>query len=199
MNTVRVDGALCNTPVGSPGVCISIKSCEPLLDVLRAQSGNPEVRNYLRKSACGFLGTVPLVCCPQAQRGLTTEQPAPVVQTTPPPPAPVVDGTQELLRPPNCGYSNISFPRVVGGIPAKLGKCFGFLKTIRSLYSSDELATRAKLESRVLLLLNFASSLLPSTTTVLLPSSFARQKEIPRYRLLINLHKKIDTFYIKTH
>lgn len=41
---------------GSPGVCIPIKSCEPVLEALKA-GNKPE-------NTCGFAGLEPIVCCP---------------------------------------------------------------------------------------------------------------------------------------
>lgn len=116
------EGTPCDTPLQTAGTCISIKSCDTLLNLLRTQSNNVEVRNYLRRSACGFVGTTPLVCCPRNETPApsgsgTTESGA---EGTPTSTGRAVN--QDLLRPPKCGFSNVTTARVVGGIPAKLGK-----------------------------------------------------------------------------
>ncbi|XP_017787322.1 PREDICTED: venom protease-like isoform X2 [Nicrophorus vespilloides] len=72
------DGSSCITPYQEPGICKSIKQCDDLLNLLRSRSGDPEVRNYLIKSSCGYVGTDPLVCCPKPnyQTRATTQKPS---------------------------------------------------------------------------------------------------------------------------
>ncbi|KZC09758.1 Venom protease [Dufourea novaeangliae] len=65
--------------------------------------------NYLRASLCFNQPRNPIVCCP-------------LNNTEPPRDGKVVqDNTYGPLYPPQCGYSNASHTRVVGGIPAQLG------------------------------------------------------------------------------
>ncbi|XP_065221064.1 venom protease-like [Planococcus citri] len=45
------------------GTCIPIRSCPPLLTLLNTRGREPVVRNYLRRSQCGWEKSQPLVCC----------------------------------------------------------------------------------------------------------------------------------------
>ncbi|XP_025263601.1 venom protease-like [Camponotus floridanus] len=113
----------CQNPQGRPGICINIKNCAPLLNLLQTNSQNPEIANFLRSSLCGFEGRDPQVCCPTDINGGNTggtentgnnfegEQGRGEITNT-------VYGP---LYPPDCGFSNISLRRVVGGSPAALG------------------------------------------------------------------------------
>ncbi|XP_066595020.1 ovochymase-like [Prorops nasuta] len=53
----------CTTPDQFPGRCISIRQCEPLLNIIRSQPLRPGAIDFLRQSQCGFQGKNPLVCC----------------------------------------------------------------------------------------------------------------------------------------
>ncbi|XP_046615531.1 venom protease-like isoform X1 [Neodiprion virginianus] len=109
---VYFDNIDCTTPSGEGGTCINIRRCQSLLDILLTQ-GNA-AGNYLRSSVCGFEGLDPRVCCPSGSQSMTS---APL--TTP------MAGRQVAsygpLYPNECGLSNATYTRVVGGIPAKLG------------------------------------------------------------------------------
>ncbi|KAJ8926807.1 hypothetical protein NQ314_020653 [Rhamnusium bicolor] len=37
------------------------------MQLLLTQSSNPTVKTYLRSSTCGYIGSTPMVCCPQAR------------------------------------------------------------------------------------------------------------------------------------
>lgn len=56
----------CMTPDNKNGICIKIKSCNPLLNLLQKEKPRPSQAtiNFLRKSHCGFDGNDPVVCCP---------------------------------------------------------------------------------------------------------------------------------------
>ncbi|KAL4709699.1 hypothetical protein ACJJTC_007430 [Scirpophaga incertulas] len=54
----------CTTPDGSNGSCVSISSCPYILDLLRARNRTAEDVAFIRKSSCGFEGSMPKVCCP---------------------------------------------------------------------------------------------------------------------------------------
>ncbi|KAL3290209.1 hypothetical protein HHI36_023568 [Cryptolaemus montrouzieri] len=89
-------------------------------------SNDPGVVALLRKSVCGYEGNTPLVWCP-AQRAKTPDTNNNFVD--PVTSAPQYESTTEqitrnagLLRKPNCGFSNITNSRIVGGVPAKLGE-----------------------------------------------------------------------------
>lgn len=86
-----------------------------LLDLLQSNSKDPQVGNYLRSSVCGFEGSDPQVCCPNdggtgndEDRGSRQE----IVRTEYGPLSPPLD----------CGFSNLTVRRIVGGVPAPLGK-----------------------------------------------------------------------------
>ncbi|KAL0132163.1 hypothetical protein PUN28_000143 [Cardiocondyla obscurior] len=113
-------GNACQTPQGQAGTCISIRSCGMLLNLLKSNQGNPQVANFLRASVCGYLGNDPWVCCPTnidggntggTDNGVDDDRGRKEITNTPYGP----------LYPPNCGYSNVTLRRVVGGEPAALG------------------------------------------------------------------------------
>ncbi|KAK7793675.1 hypothetical protein R5R35_013155 [Gryllus longicercus] len=97
------EGDRCASPEGRPGVCANIRRCAPLLELLRSQRQRPDAADYLRRSVCGYDALDPIVCCPGAD---TRSPPTPA-----PAPAPA----------PECGFSNASHTRVVGGWPAARG------------------------------------------------------------------------------
>lgn len=120
----------CRAPNGEDGLCISLDECDGLKSLLRTQADNPRVRFYLQRSTCGFIGNFPKVCCPSF-RTPATERPIEVTSLattrkteTPATRAPDTgkSGKYEFLRPPNCGNSSIHAGRIVGGVPAKIGK-----------------------------------------------------------------------------
>ncbi|XP_044256479.1 venom protease-like [Tribolium madens] len=121
VNAQVSEGVPCETPDEEYGVCINIYNCTQLINLLVAQQNNPQVRNFLKSSTCGFINTVPLVCCPQPK---TTS--APLISTPKPTPTPVVTDKSNTIttlpQQPHCGLSNHSNTRVVNGQPAKLGE-----------------------------------------------------------------------------
>ncbi|XP_054011033.1 transmembrane protease serine 9-like [Hylaeus anthracinus] len=54
----------CVTPNGVNGICIEIRQCQPLLNILQMQPLQPSAVDFLKQSQCGFSGRDPLVCCP---------------------------------------------------------------------------------------------------------------------------------------
>lgn len=107
---------LCQNPQGRSGVCVNIKNCQELLKLL-SNSQDSTVRNFLRASVCGFEGRDPQVCCPSSRSNGNTGG--------------NVDGDRGSkgtiktaygpLHPPECGYTNVTLRRIVGGEPALLG------------------------------------------------------------------------------
>ncbi|XP_011866109.1 PREDICTED: venom protease-like [Vollenhovia emeryi] len=102
----------CQNPQGQPGTCINIRSCTVLLNLLQSSPQNPQVGNFLRASICGYEGNDPFVCCPSNGGNVDDDD----------------RGRKEItntsygpLYPPNCGFSNITLRRIVGGEPASLG------------------------------------------------------------------------------
>lgn len=122
----------CRTPDGEDGYCVSIKACDSLITLLRTQSGNPRVRNYLQRSTCGFVGATPNVCCSSFRGQTSSPNPnevTPRTTNTPSPNTPVTSApkdteTYRLPSFPECGLGNLTNGRIVGGIPAKLGTVF---------------------------------------------------------------------------
>ncbi|KAL0868195.1 hypothetical protein ABMA27_007736 [Loxostege sticticalis] len=122
----------CQTIDGGVGSCISILQCQPYLKVLKESRTNQKAVQILRQAHCGFEGNNPKVCCPLPGIPATPPTPPPTTTTTtvaPQNPDPQTnpsnldpsDFVPAFPDPPECGYSNASFSRVVGGVPAKLG------------------------------------------------------------------------------
>lgn len=108
----------CYTPNDEYGLCINIKKCDVLIELLKTGSANETVRHFLRSSTCGFIGTTPLVCCPpkpKTSRILGDGNSATSSENT-------SNGNQVTLPSfPDCGSSRKGNTRVVGGMPASLG------------------------------------------------------------------------------
>ncbi|XP_063992075.1 venom protease-like [Diachasmimorpha longicaudata] len=111
----------CVNPLGRSGICINVRECEPLLELLR-RDGN-SAGNFLRRSVCRFDGSNPIVCCPGGNRAFEDDD-------DPIPPSRPRDTSVTLpqsnpywpIYAPVCGaISNNQWTRVVGGAPAKLG------------------------------------------------------------------------------
>ncbi|CAH2095577.1 unnamed protein product [Euphydryas editha] len=131
--TYKAVGENCRTIEGGTGSCILITSCEQYVKLLAQAKTNPAAVQVLRKAHCGFEGSNPKVCCPLASIPDKPPQTPPPVTTLAPTSAPVTssenasgkslisDFITEFPAPPECGVSNASFSRVVGGIDAKLG------------------------------------------------------------------------------
>ncbi|XP_011306722.1 venom protease-like [Fopius arisanus] len=106
----------CVNPLGRSGSCINIRDCGPLIEILR-RDGN-SAGDFLRRSVCRFEGSNPIVCCPSGngefRNRSTTHTTIPTSQR---------DSTYFPIYPPVCGtpMANIEVPKVVGGVPAKLG------------------------------------------------------------------------------
>lgn len=56
----------CKTPRSETGLCVVIKQCEPLFNLLKKRPIADSTRDYLRQSQCGFSGSDPKVCCPSS-------------------------------------------------------------------------------------------------------------------------------------
>lgn len=123
------EGVPCETPDGEYGLCININDCKLILNLLITQSNNPEVRNFLKSSRCNSVKPV-RVCCPQPKPkyvGLTTNSPNTNNKPTPN----TGNALSKLPKSPKCGFSNVTNPRIVNGIPAKLGKFCYYLRDIK--------------------------------------------------------------------
>ncbi|XP_014468865.1 PREDICTED: venom protease-like isoform X2 [Dinoponera quadriceps] len=123
--------ALCEDPQGRQGMCVNIKRCSRLLNYLQSNLHDPQIGDYLRSFSCGFEGSDPLVCCSNnggndvdygdRQKPLTTEY--------------------GPLYPPECGFSNVSQHRFIGGEPAPLG-AWPWITILGYTDSQDPNATR---------------------------------------------------------
>ncbi|XP_012231729.1 venom protease-like [Linepithema humile] len=108
----------CQNPQGQPGACINIRTCPQLLNLLQTNSQNPAVGNFLRSSVCGFEGRDPMVCCPFGTNDGNTGNTGNDLDADR---DRVTNTAYGPLYPPECGYSNLTLRRVVGGEPATLG------------------------------------------------------------------------------
>ncbi|XP_058448771.1 uncharacterized protein LOC131428745 [Malaya genurostris] len=54
----------CEDASGAPGLCVPIKSCEPISAILKRGNLSSEERIYLKKSNCGMMGSGRAICCP---------------------------------------------------------------------------------------------------------------------------------------
>ncbi|KAI4503082.1 hypothetical protein M0802_002126 [Mischocyttarus mexicanus] len=102
------DAPPCVNPLGANGVCISIKKCPALIQVLQAQK--PESINFLRSSVCGYEGDYPRVCCPNDVDNDNGRDNKETGNTSYGP-----------LTPPICGTSYKNNDRIVNGVPSTLG------------------------------------------------------------------------------
>ncbi|XP_017880350.1 venom serine protease Bi-VSP-like [Ceratina calcarata] len=96
----------CVTPNQETSVCVSIRNCQPLLTIL--QNEGLAAADYLRQFLCNYnyQDNEAMVCCPgYSDRGGRNA------------------GQNDYgpLLPPDCGFSNITHTKVVGGVPAVLG------------------------------------------------------------------------------
>ena len=59
----------CVTPDQKIGLCIKIRSCKPLINLLQKEKPRPSEKTieFLRESHCGFEGIDPVVCCPKPE------------------------------------------------------------------------------------------------------------------------------------
>ncbi|CAH1983355.1 unnamed protein product [Acanthoscelides obtectus] len=78
---------LCQTPRNKQGECRVISACPPLLSILQKRPLRAQDADYLRRSQCGFEGTMPKVCCPldgaNEPMSTTTARTVPVTEAEP--------------------------------------------------------------------------------------------------------------------
>lgn len=113
----------CVTPLNKSGVCINLRNCQPLIDILRQTRPLPqESLDFLRNSQCGFEGNYPKVCCEQQQE----PTPAPSVTIAPERPSPqaAIPNPPDVSNHPNLQLLNHD---VCG--PVTQQKIFGGNKT----------------------------------------------------------------------
>lgn len=120
---------LCQNSQGQAGVCINIRRCSGLLNLLQLYPQNPSVGNYLRSNVCGYEGYDPRVCCP------TNQNTVDMGNNNDRDPKEFPSTIYGPLYPPDCGFSNVSLRRIVGGEPALLGKN-GYVNWSTIVYTS---------------------------------------------------------------
>ncbi|XP_076389576.1 transmembrane protease serine 9-like [Megachile rotundata] len=100
---VSAEGEPC-TRNNLQGVCINIRSCPFLINILQTQG--IAASEYLMSTVCYYADRDPIVCCPQNDSRDSKE---------------IRDSPYGPLQPPDCGFSSIQHQRVVGGVPAEPG------------------------------------------------------------------------------
>ncbi|XP_055546193.1 CLIP domain-containing serine protease B4-like [Wyeomyia smithii] len=86
-------GQPCTNPIGQSGICVSLRECQPLLNIYSKPVITPDESNFIQSSRCASAaGGRALVCC----AGLTAAA-----------------GKATLLKPPNCGRELSN--RIFGG------------------------------------------------------------------------------------
>ncbi|CAG9855116.1 unnamed protein product [Phyllotreta striolata] len=116
------EGTPCYTSRNEYGLCINIRNCEFMIRLLRTRSRDADTVKYLRASTCGYDGNLPMVCCPQdaslndlnSNEGLEERAKKNKGDTE--------NAGDAQLNGPQCGISNTTNYRVVGGVPAKLNE-----------------------------------------------------------------------------
>merc|ERR1712013_246072 len=99
-NTVKSSPSSC-----TGGECLIISSCPTLLPlVFQAKSGNEEAKKQLLEKQCGFVKTLPKVCCPKVIDDISKDEPR----------------LEEVELPQDCGITRAGSHRVVNGLPSKL-------------------------------------------------------------------------------
>ncbi|KAF7263934.1 hypothetical protein GWI33_000889 [Rhynchophorus ferrugineus] len=105
----------CRTPNREQGECMVITSCEPLYNILKERPISSYNADLLRRSQCGFVGTLPKVCCPLGTQPVqpSTEEP----EFLPPAEGEFIESN--LLPPTNvCGTGTQD--KIYGGQKAQL-------------------------------------------------------------------------------
>ncbi|XP_063241860.1 venom protease-like [Bacillus rossius redtenbacheri] len=130
----------CSAPSGRAGECVSLALCPALLQLLQQDRG-AGAADYLRRASCGFQGSDPWVCCESpaatAATTATTATRTTTSSTSTTPAALPYRSSGYLPSPGECGFSNVTMTRIVGGHPAKLGAwpwlvALGYRRTRRS-------------------------------------------------------------------
>lgn len=102
----QIRGGSCRLSNGSAGVCIAIRECPPLrqlLTLIRSGAAQPGSINILRQAICQFANNEPLVCC---------------TSSIPPNPGSGVPSTTSPST-GQCGINGLA-DRIIDGIPAPL-------------------------------------------------------------------------------
>ncbi|XP_050494653.1 venom serine protease Bi-VSP-like isoform X1 [Bombus huntii] len=103
----------CTTPDNQEGRCLDYRKCKPLQEIWQIQYRT--ATDFYRRSVCRYQVNVTIVCCPNDPNKEKREI---LIKTV---------YKYKALRPPYCGFSNVSHTRVVDGKPAELGTFYVFL------------------------------------------------------------------------
>lgn len=111
----------CSTPHNEIGVCMDIKHCKKLRELLENQRHIPSVMAFLKKSFCGHENGITKVCCPleNASSGAKIKEYTDNIKTHSP---------SKLPSQETCGHSNPISNRIFGGVQSILG--LNFIKII---------------------------------------------------------------------
>lgn len=107
----------CSTPNNENGVCMDIKHCKKLRELLENQRHIPSVMAFLKKSFCGHESGITKVCCP-LENAFSGES-KPIKEST--------DGNIKTHKPSKlpsketCGHNNPISNRIFGGVQSILG------------------------------------------------------------------------------
>lgn len=97
----------CLTPNKDQGECKPIKSCKPILTIIRKKPISDSERMFLRRSQCGNIERLPWVCCPNEK--VSTQMPR--------------TSSSLQLNPSVCGRVNQQIPnRIFGGSETRIGE-----------------------------------------------------------------------------
>lgn len=104
-------GPACTSPENFNGYCINVKQCPSILDEFLRRRQDPEYVRYIQQSNANCNYASQAVCCPND----APQQQQPSQQ-------PTANLGNRLSNPGECGVSKVPHNRVVGGVPAKIGK-----------------------------------------------------------------------------
>lgn len=107
----------CSTPHNEYGVCMDIKHCKKLREMLENQRHVPSVVVFLKKSFCGHEIGITKVCCPLENKFSDESKPISINE-----PAGDIETISSKLPPrKTCGHSNSISNRIFGGNESILG------------------------------------------------------------------------------
>lgn len=58
----------CTMPSNRQGLCLPLKDCPNLMEIANKKQLSMADRQFLKRSSCGHIGRIPLVCCAQQQQ-----------------------------------------------------------------------------------------------------------------------------------
>ncbi|XP_078036062.1 melanization protease 1-like isoform X2 [Augochlora pura] len=111
----RCTAQRCNTPENRPGLCINVRNCQRVVQLLQQKPLTKETLNYLRSLQCDFEGKVPKVCCEQQTTPPVVSETTKAPETTnaPEPPNVLNHPNLRLINEEFCGPATT--PKIFGG------------------------------------------------------------------------------------